>query len=224
MRALAISDLAARLRGLLLRWRSDARGIAAVEFAFIVPLMAVMFIGAVELSQVITINRRVDQVSSATADLVARWSPASGAASANGITQTEITDVMKSGGYIMAPYSQNPLQITIRSVMSSPTSATSTKLWWSCTFNGTGSALSCSCANSSLTVPSGLLGLLDDIVISQATYAYKPLVFDYFMKKGGGGTSNGTYTLSETTYLKPRNGNVNFVPTSGSPCPTPTFP
>ena len=42
-----------------------------VEFAFIVPIMAVMFIGAVELSQAIIVDRRVTQIASSTADLVA---------------------------------------------------------------------------------------------------------------------------------------------------------
>ena len=45
---------------------------AAVEFAFIVPIMGVMFIGAVELSQAIIVDRRVTQIASSTADLVAR--------------------------------------------------------------------------------------------------------------------------------------------------------
>ena len=39
----------------------------------IVPIMGVMFIGAVELSQAITVDRRVTQVASSTADLVARF-------------------------------------------------------------------------------------------------------------------------------------------------------
>ncbi len=47
-------------------------GIAAVEFALIVPIMLCMFIGTVELSQAITVDRRVTQVASTTADLVAR--------------------------------------------------------------------------------------------------------------------------------------------------------
>ena len=38
----------------------------------IVPIMSAMFIGAVEVSQAITVDRRVTQVASSTADLVAR--------------------------------------------------------------------------------------------------------------------------------------------------------
>ena len=43
--------VAARANALLRRWARDGRGMAAVEFAFIAPIMGVMFIGAVELSQ-----------------------------------------------------------------------------------------------------------------------------------------------------------------------------
>jgi len=223
MPTLSLSDLAARASALLRRWRADAAGFAAVEFALIVPIMGVMFIGAVELSQAIIVDRRVTQVASSTADLVARWSATSGASSVNGITQNEVADIMKVGGYIMAPYSQNPLKIVLSSVMSSSTSATNTKQWWSCTFDGTGSALSCACSNITSTLPTGLVGTLDTVVLSRVTYAYKPLVFDYFLKKNLTGSS-GTYTLSENIYQKPRYGNVNFVPSSNVPCPTPTFP
>src|SRR5436189_136417 len=114
-----ISVLGTRLARLARRYRSDTEGVAAIEFAMIVPIMAVMFIGAVELSQAITVDRRVTQIASSTADLVARWSPASGAP--NGIPQTEITDIMKVGGYIMSPYNVGPLKIVLRSVSSSPT-------------------------------------------------------------------------------------------------------
>ena len=71
-RPLSLSDLGARAGALLGRWRADASGMAAVEFAFIVPIMGVMFIGAVELSQAIIVDRRVTQIASSTADLVAR--------------------------------------------------------------------------------------------------------------------------------------------------------
>ena len=189
----------------------------------IVPIMAIMFIGAVELSPAITVDRRVTQVASSTADLVARWSSPSGAGSTNGIPQSEITDIMRVGGYIVAPYDQNPLKIIIRSVMSSPTDANNTKQWWSCTFNGVGSTLSCTCTNTAYALPPNLVTTLDNVVISETTYSYKPLVFDYFMKRMGASGSSGTYTLAETIYLKPRNGQVNFQQSNNTPCPTPTF-
>src|SRR5207244_1629235 len=83
-----IGDVAARASRLGCRWRASTEGVAAVEFALIVPIMAIMFIGAVELSQAITVDRRVTQVASSTADLVAR--------AETQISQAEITDIMKA--------------------------------------------------------------------------------------------------------------------------------
>ena len=116
MPTLSLSDLGARASALLHRWRADATGVAAVEFAFIVPIMGVMFIGAVELSQAIIVDRRVTQIASSTADLVARAETT--------ISQSDITDIMKAGSFIMSPYALNPLQIVVREFQSSPTSAT----------------------------------------------------------------------------------------------------
>jgi Flp pilus assembly protein TadG len=106
-------------RDLSHRWRGDSRGIAAVEFAFIVPIMLVMFIGAVELSQAITVDRRVTQVASSTADLVARKETS--------INNGEITDILRIGGFILAPFDQSPLQVVVRNVTSSSKDATVTK-------------------------------------------------------------------------------------------------
>jgi Flp pilus assembly pilin Flp len=136
MSPLPKSDSAGRIGNLIRRWKDDCEGIAAVEFAMIVPIMAIMFIGAVELSQAITVDRRVSQVASSTADLVARWSPPSGSGSTMGIPQSEITDITRVGGIIVSPYDRVPLRIVLRSVMSSPTDATNTKQWWACTFDG----------------------------------------------------------------------------------------
>jgi Flp pilus assembly protein TadG len=219
----AIRTHGERLMGLARRCRASTEGVAAVEFAFIVPIMAVMFIGAVELSQAITVDRRVTQIASSTADLVARFSPASG--QPNGIPQSEITDITKVGGYIMAPYDKNPLRIVLRSVQSSPTSATTTKEAWICTYTGAGNALSCSCSNTTYSLPPNLVTTLDSVVISETTYNYKPLVFDYFMKSmGTGGGPAGTHLFKEKIYLKPRSQTVNYLRPDNTPCPSPTFP
>ena len=76
-------------------------GMAAIEFALIVPIMGVMFIGAVELSQAITVDRRVTQIASSTADLVAR-------AETSRSRRPTIADIMRAGSYIMAPYTPEP--------------------------------------------------------------------------------------------------------------------
>ena len=53
--------LVSRTCQLVSRYRADSSGVAAIEFAFVVPIMFVMFVGAVELSQAVTVDRRVKQ-------------------------------------------------------------------------------------------------------------------------------------------------------------------
>ncbi len=212
----AIRSLVGRLHRLMRRCSASQEGVAAIEFAMIAPILTFMFIGSVELSQAITVDRRVTQVASSTADLVAR--------AEQQISQSEITDIMKVGGYILKPYSEAPLQIVMRNVTSSPTDATVAKQSWSCTYKGTGQTQTCACSSTSYTLPSNLVGTNDSVVISEVTYAYKPLIFDYFMKKSTGGSGSGTYTLSETAYLKPRGQAAMLLQSDGTtPCPTPSF-
>jgi Flp pilus assembly protein TadG len=113
------SRIGVHMRARARAWRADARGIAAVEFALIVPVMSVLMMGAIELSQALMVDRRVTQVASSTADLIAR--------SEKSITEAEVRDIMRIGGFIMKPNDQGPLQITLRSIISSPANAAVTK-------------------------------------------------------------------------------------------------
>jgi Flp pilus assembly protein TadG len=208
--------LTARFSVLARRWRSEEQGVAAIEFAMIVPILFFMFVGAVELSQAITVDRRVRLVASSTADLVAR--------AETQISQTEIGDIMKIGGYIVEPYSQEPLHITIRNVTSSPTDSTNTKQSWQCDYSGKGKTQTCTCTSLTYKLPSNLVSTNDSVVVSEVTYSYRPLIFDYFMRRAvGGSSSSGVYTLGETIYLKPRGQAAMLQQSNGTPCPAPTF-
>jgi Flp pilus assembly protein TadG len=213
------ATLITRVRGVVHRYRADKRGVAAVEFAFVVPIMFVMLIGAVELSQAITVDRRVTQVASSVADLVARKETS--------ISPTEITDIMKIGGYIVAPYSQSPMQVILRNVSSSSADATKTKQSWQCTYSGVGMNPTpvCTCMNETYTVPANLVSTTDSVVVAEVTYTYTPLIFDYFLNKTlpGSSSSPGTYTLSERIFMKPRGQAAMLLQGDGQPCPSPTF-
>ncbi len=172
-----------------------AEGIAAVEFALIVPLMATLFVGAVELSQAITANRRVTQVGSTTGDLVAR---------ATDVSDSDVLDIMKVGSYLLSPYSTSGLKVDIRVIGSSAASATVTTLKWICSYNATNpNSVTCTCPNTAYTIPTGLVGTSDYVVISNVTYGYRPSLFDVFMRQAYGG-AGGVYTMTEAVYLKPR--------------------
>ena len=213
------SALTDKAFALVRRWRGDKSGVAVIEFAFIVPIMFFMFVGAVELSQAIIIDRRVTQVASSMADLVARKETS--------INPGEIGDITKIGGYIMMPYSQAPLQVVVRNVTSSSKDAKQTKQSWQCTFKGIGSnpEPTCACMDETYNIPDDLVTTTDSVVVAEAEYVYTPLIFDYFLKRvlpnGTGGP--GTYTLAERIFMKPRGQAAMLLKSDGTPCPSPTF-
>ncbi len=205
-----------RLMRPFMRFGRSADGVAAIEFAIIAPVVFVLFMGAVELSQAFTLDRRAMQVATSTADLVARANAS--------ITQTEMTDVMKVGGYIILPFSSTLLETTVRNVTSSPSSATTTKQSWYCTYNANGGGSnSCACNVAAYTLPTGLVSTNDSVVVAQVRYFYTPLLFDTILKRTL--TKTGTYyTISKTSYAKPRSQTAMLQQSNGTPCPSPTFP
>lgn len=203
-------------RRMLDRMRSNEQGVAAIEFAFIAPLVFTLFVGAVEVSQAFTVDRRVMQVATTTGDLVAR---ADGS-----ITQSEMTDIMAVGSYIMLPYSSNNLEMTIRNVTSSPSSATTTKQSWYCTYNSNGGGSNtCACTIAAYTLPSGLVSTNDSVVVAEVRYFYTPLLFDSVLKRVMT-KSNGAYTLTKKSFAKPRSNTAMYKQSNGTTCASPTFP
>lgn len=204
------------MRRMLDRIRSNDEGVAAIEFAFIAPLVFTLFIGAVEVSQAFTVDRRVMQVATTTGDLVARAD--------SSISQSEMSDVMAVGTYIMLPYSATALEMTIRNVTSSPTTATSTKQSWYCTYNANGGGSNtCACNVAAYTVPTGLVSTNDSVVVAEVRYFYTPLLFDSVLKRVMT-KSGGAYTLSKKSYSKPRSNAAMFKQANGTTCPSPSFP
>lgn len=196
------------------RFGKDDKGVAAVEFALILPIMAMMFIGAVEMSWAVGVDRRVSQVAGATGDLIARVN--------QNIPEAEVKDIMKIGSYLMYPFDEPPLKITTTIVTSDVNDATITTKRWECVYDASlpaASQLACTCPvapKPAYTVPSNLMGKNEGLVVSYVQYKYKPLIltFDFFMKNAYP-AANGIYTLTEKLYLKPRALWPKLEPTAG---------
>lgn len=175
------------------RFKAEERGVAAVEFAMVVPIMFFLFVGTIEFSQALTVDRRVTQAASSAADLVAR-------APASGIDTTSLErslDLVKS---LMMPYDQNALTITVYSVRAVPSPANPANVTyevdWSRDSAGA-TPISGGTAYNDPDLAPNLLVAGESVVIAHAKYAYNPLIFHYFI--------DTVFDLSEKFFLKPRN-------------------
>ncbi len=174
----------------------DARGVAAIEFAMIVPLMLMLFVGAVEFSQAITVDRRVSQVASATADLVAR---------SKTLTTTDMTGITQVVEQLVKPYDHTLLKMTVMNVAASPTDATDTKICWAYAHNGGAGSYN---KNDPYSLPTGVVEEGDSVIVTEVKYAYEPLIFNQFI--------TSTKNLEEKFYLKPRLS--SYVEYDGNDC------
>jgi Flp pilus assembly protein TadG len=192
--------LRTRVAASIRKFTNSTDGVAAVEFALIVPVMAVLFMGAVEMSQAVTVNRRVTQVGSTAGDLVARFN--------SNIASTDIQNIMTVSGYLLAPYPKTRLKVDVSVISSTSASATDTKQKWVCTYDTSVSTTSvnCTCPNTAYALPAtGMVTTADSVVIANVSYGYKPNLFNYFMNSSfTGPKAGGVFTMTETVYLKPR--------------------
>ncbi len=176
---------------LLARVERDDRGVAAIEFAMIVPIMFFLFVGAIEFSQALTVDRRVTQSASSTADLIAR-------APTSGLTEAQVDGHLKIIEQLIEPYDLTNLTVSIVSVkaQANPANPAATNYvvdWSRDNHGGTPYPRN----TNYLGIPTGLLANGESVIIAEAKYNYQPIVFKYFISTA--------FDLKEKFYLKPRN-------------------
>jgi Flp pilus assembly protein TadG len=115
-----------RLPSLARRFASDVRGVSAVEFALLLPLMLTMYLGGSEVSQALTTSRKVTLVSRTVADLASQSSK---------ITDASMTNILNASAAVIAPYTGSKLKVTVSQVkIDGSGNAT---IEWSDTLHGT---------------------------------------------------------------------------------------
>jgi len=159
----------------------DARGVAAVEFAIVLPFMLLLYIGGIELGDGMSIAVKVTDTAHIVADLTTQQT------SINNATMSSI--LCASSGTI-APYSSSNLVVTVSEV-STDASGVAT-VTWSDSLNGTARTV-----GQTITLPSTLAGQANvSLILGEVSYSYTPQL---------GYVISGTVVLTDSYYLYPRN-------------------
>ena len=104
------------------RFTRDKRGIAAIEFALIVPLMLTMYLGTIEISTAVSINKKVSRVSATVADLVTQQTE---------VNKSQLEDIMAVGESVLFPYVADKPDITIIAINVDSSYPQGGKIAWS---------------------------------------------------------------------------------------------
>ncbi|WAC60481.1 TadE/TadG family type IV pilus assembly protein [Brevundimonas sp. SL130] len=148
------------IRRLLRRLAGDERGVSAVEFALIAPVMILFYAGLVDLCQGYMALKRTSHVAATVADL---------ASQSTALTATDVDNIFDAGPDIMAPFNSTALEQRISSV--TRVSSSTYKVDWSRSSKSTG-ALSGDLTVAGAKVPADLLADGESVIIAEAAYTY----------------------------------------------------
>src|SRR6266581_377309 len=160
----------------------DRSGIAATEFAVIVPIMLVMFFGTVEFSSGVAVDRKVTLVARTLSDLTSQ-APASVS-----VTDTYLQNVFTASIAIMTPYPATPTKAQISEIYIDSTKVAKVQ-WSKAAIIGT-AATQATLASSThnvgdiITIPTALQVPQTYLILSEVSYLYTPTV-GYVMGKAG---------------------------------------
>jgi len=91
----------------LARFARDRRGVSAVEFALIAPLLIAMYLGAAQLSLALSADRKVSNAALVVADLTAQRGT---------VNNAELADYFAAGRAMAAPFNAAGLALRVSSV------------------------------------------------------------------------------------------------------------
>lgn len=158
--------------------RRDERGVSAVEFALLAPILIAFYLGMAEFCQGYMAQKRMGHVSAMVADLVAQEET---------VETAHLDDFFQIGELIMNPFSAAPLKQRVSSVKRKDGVD---RVVWS-----RGHGMDPRGVDDVVTLPPGLIGEGESVVMSEATYDYDSPV-DYLMPS--------MTRFSHVYYLRPR--------------------
>src|SRR5713226_2610224 len=150
------AGLSLHLRGLV----RDQRGVSAVEFAMLLPLMITLYLGTVEISQGVGIDRKVTLTTRTVADLASQVTT---------INNADMTNLLNASSAVIMPYDATKLKVTVSQVDIDANG--NAKVKWSDTLGGSAHA-----AGSAVTLPAALNVVNTSLIWSEVAYTYTPTI------------------------------------------------
>jgi Flp pilus assembly protein TadG len=170
-------SLIGRLKGLA----RDRRGVSAVEFALIAPVMITLYLGVAEISEGVTADRKVSIAAAAIANLSAQ---------VTSISSTDMTNILDATSAVIKPFDASKLTIKLSCIAIDANK--NAKVKWSAARNGSARSVGTftfDAANAALAVANSYL------LLGEVTYTYTPTV---------GHTITGSITLNDKMFMSPR--------------------
>jgi len=179
----------------LRRFRDDARGIAALEFALILPLMLMIYLGLVEMSRGLRASQRLDLVAHTLSDLTARQLTGGSNTGQAGLSSGALVSIFSAAEALASPLPLTTLKMTVSeiNITGTPTSAPTSwqaKPNWTVTYNSSTQRACNVVLTTSSASPvtwgalpptyttvsaSGVAPVTGPLIVADLTYTYTPV-------------------------------------------------
>ena len=171
-----------RLRRRAFELRGNNSGVAAIEFAMIIPIMAALFVGTYEFSAGVAVDRKVTLMARTLSDLTSQNTE---------VTDDKLTNFFNASKAIMTPYASTPVEGTITELYINP-STMKARVQWS-------KGAHAHSAGDIIDIPDALKVGSTYLILSEVKYKYVPSVAWFINKVDG-------IPLSDISYTRPRQG------------------
>jgi Flp pilus assembly protein TadG len=172
------------------RFGRDERGVSAIEFVLIFPLLVGMLAGTVDIGQALTVSRKMNQVASTLGDITSQqgaW------------TATDIDAIIAGSATIIEPFNKTDLKIDL--AILDVNSSLVAKVNWARGYNKTALAKN---AASPVTIPTNIAQSGVQLIAVKATFTLTT-PFSKLLQPVTGVT---TYNYQKTYIMRPRNGDA----------------
>ncbi|MGL5736129.1 MAG: TadE/TadG family type IV pilus assembly protein, partial [Beijerinckiaceae bacterium] len=187
----AIRNVTTRATDAVRRFRKAEKGVAGVEFAVILPLMLIMWLGTYEITQAISASRRVTMVSRTLADLTSRDTST---------TPNELKLIFQAANSVFAPMDASTVKMRLTSVKRNATNQD--MVIWSRVPDGQTTPAAHPKNIPMPQMPNTILsGDGETVVVAEVTYDYYPIakfVTSDYMKMPT------KISMKQVTYMIPR--------------------
>jgi Flp pilus assembly protein TadG len=194
-----LSLLSLPFRELVRRSRSlpvDTGGVAAVEFAMVLPVMVLTYLGMTEMTFGVNTDRKITMLSRTLADLTGR---------ATSVNKAEMDIIFAASTSVMAPYRSDQAKMVVSSIVVKEEKDADNKPVFKgtvCWSEARGPGAVALAKGSAVTVPEGFQTPNSSYVRADVTMAYGPGFGSEILKMVSGTTS---ITMSEQTPWPVRN-------------------
>ncbi|QND49180.1 pilus assembly protein [Rhizobium lusitanum] len=181
--------LAARLRARLRHFTRDERGVGAIEFAILFPVLLMLYLGAFEITVGLSVEKRTSRAAGSIADILTQQT---------NVTKTQLATMPSVAGAIFTPYATTGLTLKVTGIQID--AGSSATVAWSWAQDGSKPYTN----GSAVTVPSDLKLPSSFLVRTELAIPYQMLSFGSDFLPAG----SNQITIGRSYFYRPRSGSA----------------